>query len=206
MSGLLWSRIRMMMMLVFLMLTPLQASSRTPQSQWLPGGSWQSTSRRRADACGPGTRFNRRAWDACDQGQCWLTTVNVTSWGAVRTVLDEVTSHVVCMQETRLPGNRQAEASASLCKRGWKMASSPGFIKNSDLSSGVAVLAKAYVDMWHDKADIFPGRLAGCFLRMPTLGVLAVYSIYLEPGSSTAVVEGQPAGARSAGGPCEEPH
>eukprot|EP00959_Pyramimonas_sp_CCMP1952_P013721 290018-Pyramimonas_sp.AAC.1 len=43
------------------------------------------------------------------------------------------------------------------------------------------VCIRKHLDSWgFDKSNIFPGRLSGCFLRAAKLGVIKVFSVYLQ--------------------------
>ena len=48
-------------------------------------------------------------------------------------------------------------------------------------SSGVAVFAQGFLDMWQPKeAVLVPGRCVMAFVRLPAIGVIALYVVYLE--------------------------
>ena len=51
-------------------------------------------------------------------------------------------------------------------------------------SGGVGIIAKRYLDFWWDplESNIVDGRVSVAFVRLPQVGALALYSVYLETG------------------------
>ena len=119
--------------------------------------------------------------DADRPGHAWLTSMNITSWGNLREAIKHVDSHLVVVQETKLPKARLSEASQSMARQGWKLVAAPAAYKHSGLSGGCAILAKGHIDVWHKpgEEDVFPGRAVAAHVRLPRLGLITVYSVYL---------------------------
>eukprot|EP00975_Prorocentrum_lima_P056334 11813182-Prorocentrum_lima.AAC.1 len=60
----------------------------------------------------------------------------------------------------------------------------PAVRKNSGLSGGVGVIARAHVDMWLPPTFcLHPGRLMVLHLRLPVLGHFALYVCYMHTGT-----------------------
>ena len=109
----------------------------------------------------------------------FLESMNVTSMGSGRRYLAAVRADAVAIQETRLDGGRVAEQSASLGRQGWHFVGIPAVPKQGGLSGG----ARRHVDMWYgDDKELWPGRLLVVYLRLPVLGALVLYNVYLECG------------------------
>ena len=92
---------------------------------------------------------------------------------------------IVAIQEHKLTATRMEEIPSQLARRRLKWLGSPALVtEKGGVSSGVALVCQAALDVWIEgkSASIVPGRLSYAFVRCPELGVIAVYSIYLETG------------------------
>ena len=92
--------------------------------------------------------------DADRPGHAWLTSMNITSWGNLREAIKHVESHLVVVQETKLPKARLSEASQSMARQGWKLVAAPAAYKHTGLSGGCAMLAKGHIDVWHKPGEV----------------------------------------------------
>ena len=74
------------------------------------------------------------------------------------------------------------EVEANSAKNGIKWFGSAALHTDANgWSSGVAVFAQGFLDMWQPKeAVLVPGRCVMAFVRLPAIGVIALYVVYLE--------------------------
>ena len=121
---------------------------------------------------------------ASSRGFC-AETANVTGQAALFEYLAAVRRHVqvVCVQETKVPPDKIAEASARAFSLGWKSVWTPA-IKGprGGWSSGAAVLARKYVDFIDDDPEVFCGRCVAACVQVGGLGQFDVYSTYMATG------------------------
>ena len=113
-----------------------------------------------------------------------MVTMNVTSWNSCRNYLRIVCdADLVFIQETKKHKEAAREVAAALYKQGWRAAFAPSHIKEKEQSGGVAILWRPHLDVWLDEEPIIAeARIVSAYLRHPALGVVRIYSVYLEVG------------------------
>ncbi|MFM7986637.1 MAG: hypothetical protein ACKPKO_45710, partial [Candidatus Fonsibacter sp.] len=85
--------------------------------------------------------------------------------------LGHVKAPLVAAQELKMNRQQCDQVSHKLKAHGWKWLALPSFIKESGLSSRVALIARGYVVMWHgsEGCELYLGRLLGASTISPEL-------------------------------------
>ena len=129
--------------------------------------------------------LGRAWWNQVEKGQAWrlLTSMNVTSWGSGAVYASRVQAPILAIQEHKLSPQRMLEIQSQYADRGMKWFGTPARrTEAKGWSSGVAFLAQGFLDIWEPEGggELFPSRCSMVYVRMPVLGVIALYVVYLE--------------------------
>jgi exonuclease III len=115
-----------------------------------------------------------------------VATFNGSGWG---TILDfarhaQPDIHVICGQEHRKLPQDIMQCSTSAAKAGWKSFWAPANKTDKSTSAGVVILVRKHMATWNfqEDAQICPGRVVWCVVRLRTLGDIAIYSSYFKVG------------------------
>ena len=124
-------------------------------------------------------------WRSVERGHEWrlLTSLNVTSWGSGAIYVSRVQAPIMMIQEHKLGRAKMEEVKSSFSKQGMKWFGSAALQTAAQgWSAGVAILAQGFLDIWEPckEAELFPGRCSMVFVRLPAIGVIALYVIYMQ--------------------------